>query len=287
MCKIMEYWFSCQHGFQLRISQCGGTKHRKVRGGLTAACKSESYLNIVFSIDCGPCQHETFEKGWNRKLEWAKTFRGKLREKEMPGMQEVAALVEQLEDDFNTASWNTRAVFPHFHKERSVRASLGHFRKAPSPLRQEVLPSDIREPPEVIDPNHPDHEYDWDYIASTDPLHPVDVNYTHPLEEVDPCWMLNHLSPEEFEQAGGEVGFDANESPDQSSRSPDTPAPNSTRTLYDKWRRHISKTRDTDRVKFNKNLLLLSRCEIEDVEGLNGCFVQDPQIPQDVDAKNG
>lgn len=129
----------------------------------------------------------------------------------MPGVQEVAALIETLEEDFNSASWSTRALFPHSHKERGVRINLGHFEKAPSPLRQEVFPDDVPEPPNVVDSDNLDYVYDWDYVASTDPIHPVDTNYAHPLDDIDPSWMLNHLSLEDFEASGGEVGFDANE----------------------------------------------------------------------------
>ena len=166
---------------------------------------------LKFEFDCGPCQHQAFEKNWERKLSMAELFLEKVKEKRFPGVQEVTALVKQLRDDFNTASWDTRTLFPHVHKERAVRVNLGHFEKRPSPLRQELLPEDVLEPPEVIHPSHPNYMYDWDYVASTDPLHPVDVNYARPLDDVDPSWMLNHLSIEEFEQSSGEVGFDASE----------------------------------------------------------------------------
>lgn len=386
----------------------------------------------------------------------AELFLKKLRERQYPGVQEVTALIEQLKDEFNTSTWDTRVLFPHAHKERAVRVTLGYFEKMLSPLRNEVLPEDIPEPTDVIGPEHPDYEYDWDYVASTDPIHPVDTNYAHPFDEVDPSWMLNHLSPEEFEQCGDGIGFDVNEantawadsledlnlsstdwvedrvkftepvpsnidlsqaskrptrataskshiktctqdeylleervdmiihefwrlvngkilgehssqdvastsdkdvddafnglhisdprsdsetsqtglltpprtpprlstdrscgfdfpalspptdsnllaqpstslssitvdiqSPSSASQAPGTSAPNSTRSFYDRWRQHISSTKDVDRVKFNKELLFLSRCEIKDVNGPNGRFVLDPQLPQDDNAKNG
>jgi hypothetical protein len=92
-----------------------------------------------------------------------------------------------------------------------VRVSLGQFHKALSPLSGEVLPDEIPDPVEVIGPDHPDYVYNYDYVASTDPVHPVDTNYAQPFDEVDPAWMLNRLSPEEFEQSGEGIGFDANE----------------------------------------------------------------------------
>ncbi|KAF1357313.1 hypothetical protein EJ07DRAFT_129713 [Lizonia empirigonia] len=282
MCKSIKYWFSCQHGFRLRASQCGGTKHKTVRGGLIVACKSESYLNIVIPIVCGPCQYQAFEEGWKQKLLVAETFLQKLEE-DFPGVQEVVALVEQLTDEFNTASWNTRSLFPHFPKESPIRVTLGQFEKRPSPLRRDVLPEDIPEPSDTTHPEHPDYEYDWDYIASTDPLHPVDTNYSYPLDDVDPSWMLDHLSLEEFEEPSGEVDFD----PRVTTPCSDTKASKPARTLYDRWRRHISGTKDVDRIKFNTDLLLLSRCEIRDAEGPSGRLVPDPPLLQDGGAKNG
>ena len=228
MCKIIKYWFSCQHGFRPKGSRCGGTKHKQLRSGKAAACRSESYLDIVIPIDCGPCQYEAFEDGWKRKLSAAKAFLEAIKEKDFPGVPEVAALVEQLQEESNTASWNSRNIFPHMHKERKKRVNLGHFDRKPSPLRQEVLPKDVPEATEVIHPEHPDYEYDWDYVASTDPIHPVDTNYAHPLDDVDPSWMLDHLSPEEFEASGSGVGFDANEMDNMwtdNLKEPDTTTP--------------------------------------------------------------
>ncbi|KAF1925726.1 uncharacterized protein M421DRAFT_69272 [Didymella exigua CBS 183.55] len=289
MCKVVKHWYACRHGFRLQHSKCGGTKHKNTRTGLTTACRSEAYLNFVFAVACGPCQYQAFEGGWKRKLRLAEIFLGRLKEMRFPGVQEVNALVEQLKDEFNTATWNTRTLFPHAPKEHTVRVSLGHFKKAPSPLRREVLPEDIPEQSKVNGPDHPDYKYDYGYIESTDPLHPVDIKYTHPLNGVDASWMLNHFSPEEFEQSGGDVGFDANEVDTAwvGSLEEDTELRHSVRSFYDKWRRRISQIKDVDRAKYDKELLFLSRCEIKDVERPNGRFVLDPQRPQDGGAKTG
>jgi hypothetical protein len=211
MCKVVKYWFACHHGFRLRHSTCGGTKHKSTRSGLATACRSESYLNFVFAVDCGPCQHQAFERGWKHRLTLAETFLEKLKEKGLHGVREVEALVEHMKEEFDTATWNTRTLFPHAHKERTVRVSLGQFQKAPTPLSREVLPEDIPEPFKVIGSDHPDYKYDWDYVASTDPIHPIDTNYAHPLDAVDPSWVLHHLSPEDLEQSGDGFGFDTSE----------------------------------------------------------------------------
>ena len=109
-------------------------------------------------------------------------------------MQEVAALVEQLKDGSNTASWNSRLSFPLLHKERYRHVELGYFEKAPLPLREEVPSEDIPEPAEIIHFDYPDCYYEWKYVASSQPLYPVDVaDYVHLLDNIDPSWMLNHL----------------------------------------------------------------------------------------------
>ncbi|KAF9691754.1 hypothetical protein EKO04_010389 [Ascochyta lentis] len=141
----------------------------------------------------------------------AERFLQKLKEKNLPGVQEIAALVEQLIEEYNMASWNTRILFPHLGKERCLRINLGYFKKTSSPLRQELLPEDVPEPPNITPADDQDYVYDWNYVASTDPIHPVDTNYAHPLDGVDPCWMLNHLTPEEFAESSGDVGFDISE----------------------------------------------------------------------------
>jgi hypothetical protein len=112
MYKAVKYWFECQHEFPIRRSKCGGTKHKSTRSGLATACRSESYLDFVFAVNCGPCQHEAFEDGWKHKMKLADTFLDKVKEKSLPGVREVEVLVEQLREDFNTATWNTPHSVP-------------------------------------------------------------------------------------------------------------------------------------------------------------------------------
>ncbi|KAJ4984110.1 hypothetical protein SVAN01_10398 [Stagonosporopsis vannaccii] len=211
MCTTVRYWYTCKHDFRLRRSQCGGTKHKRSKSGPVPACKSEPYLNMILRNECGPCQHLAFEQHRRRKLSRAELFLDKLKENGNLGVQEVAALVEKLKDEFNAMTWDTRSLFPHAHKDRAVRVSLGHFVRRPSPLRHEVLQEDIRERPVRVNLNYAGHKYDWDYIASTDPLHPVDTIYAHPLDDVDLSWVLDHLSREELEQTCSGDGFDPNE----------------------------------------------------------------------------
>lgn len=207
MCKIVKYWFTCHHGFNLQRSRCGGTKHKHRRDGPSPACRSDPYLSLVLPTTCGPCQLKDFESVWIRKLSIPDLFLTRLNEHGFPGVPEVSVLIEQLRDEFNTASWGTRTLFPHSHKAHTTRVHLGRFERVGSPLRREVALDEIRECPEVIDYSHPDYIYDGDYIASTDPLHPVDVRYAHSLDDVDTGWVRDHLSPEEWGQMEHDMGF--------------------------------------------------------------------------------
>ncbi|KAJ4338291.1 hypothetical protein N0V87_004059 [Didymella glomerata] len=261
-----------------------------------------------------------FERAWKHRLTLAETFLEKLKEKGLHGVREVEALVEHMKEEFDTATWNTRTLFPHAHKERTVRVSLGQFQKAPTPLSREVLPEDIPEPFKVIGSDHPDYKYDWDYVASTDPIHPIDTNYAHPLDAVDPSWVLHHLSPEDLEQSSDGFGFDTSEADtiwgsslegvnvestvwveDASgwtseaagfgqSQAPGDPvhaaAPEPQIEGYAEDDNLLSERVDM-MIRYNRELLCLSRWEIKDAEGPNGRFVIDPQLPRHGDAKNG
>lgn len=107
-----------------------------------------------------------FEGAWKWKLSAAHLFLDKLKENRFPGISEVSALVEELQDECNMASWNTRLQFPHVHKARVTRVQLGQFTQQSSPLREEVAPEDISDQREVADHAHPDYKYDFDYVVS-------------------------------------------------------------------------------------------------------------------------
>jgi hypothetical protein len=408
-------------------------------------------------VHCGPCQQRELEENWNARLRRARTFLEEVRDEERGAgvQQEIARLVEALEEECQSALWESGTRFPHSHKEGRGRGrlKLGYFEKTPSPLGHEVLPADVPDPPDIVGPEHPDYHYDWDYVASTDPLHPVDVNYGSQFDDTDHSWLAHHFSGDELEEPSSDAGFDAAEAetlwaadvermdsrrvawnegtcewdlqesstitmesaecnsgchsqratpPSYSTRRatspsrneqnrtqrivvvvnefwrtvnteeltsqpprsptcdptsrlhnlhisipsetplalpptpphlftdgacdddlpyrgsllsdhpspppsphnphvngqktlarsatsppPDTPDMSSTRTIYDKWRKHISKHKETDRTKYNSNLLQLSRCEIRYLVGLACRFLPDPQQPREETRTNG
>jgi hypothetical protein len=101
-------------------------------------------------------------------------------------------------------------MFSHALKKNVARVNVSDHRKTRSPLLQEVHPEDIAEPKkEWIEMDEED--YDDNYVASTDPMHPVSTDYSHPLDDDDGSWMLNHFSPEELEEQADDaiaVDFD-------------------------------------------------------------------------------
>ncbi|KAI4955994.1 hypothetical protein J4E91_000204 [Alternaria rosae] len=85
-------------------------------------------------------------------------------------------------------------------------------RTARSPLTQEVRPEDVVDPKDHVKDwtEMDENDYDGDYIASTDPIHPVSTDYSHPLDDDDGSWILNHFSPEEMETEAADLDFDQN-----------------------------------------------------------------------------
>jgi hypothetical protein len=133
----------------------------------------------------------------------------------MPGLNEISTLVKELEEQHYVASWEARnmQIPPHAFKKSVARVGISDHQTAPSPLKQEVRPE------EVVD-SRKEHVKDWtemneddydgDYVASTDPIHPVNTDYSHPLDDDDGSWILNHFSPEEMVSPVGDLDFDQN-----------------------------------------------------------------------------
>ncbi|KAF1847376.1 uncharacterized protein K460DRAFT_255723, partial [Cucurbitaria berberidis CBS 394.84] len=209
MCNVIVFQFTCQHTLRLRRSRCKGTKHKVTKTSIKAACNAASFLTISLRLDCGPCQHESWESTWRLKLERAKTFLDRLSDQNMPGTEEIATLVKDLENQYIAAAWDARTMFAQAPKPSVTRVGISEYKKARSPLLHEVRPEDVVEPDSgktwaEMDEN----DYDGDYIASTDPIHPVSTDYSHPLDNDDGSWILNHLSPEELESPKTDVAVD-------------------------------------------------------------------------------
>jgi hypothetical protein len=210
MCNIISFRFTCGHALRRRRSRCGGTKHKITANSIKAACITESLLTIYLRIECGPCQHKTWEDEWRLKLERANTFLTKLRQHNLPGVEAVTALVKELEAEYATASWDTRNMFAHAPKSSVTRVQYSHYEKKASKLPQEVRPEDIIDKRTKAWAEMELHEYDDNYEASTDPIHPVSTDYSHPLDDDDGAWILQHLSPEDLAGTQFDSGLDFN-----------------------------------------------------------------------------
>ncbi|KAI4651320.1 uncharacterized protein J4E78_008011 [Alternaria triticimaculans] len=166
----------------------------------------ESYASNMIT-DCSPCEHKLWESEWESKLGRARAFLIKLIEKRMYGVEDITTLVKELEEQYYVASWDARNMqIPSHAFKKSVA------RTARSPLAQEVRPEDVVDPKKHLKDwtEMDENDYDGDYIASTDPIHPVNTDYSHPLDDDDGSWILNHFSPEEMESAAGDLDFDQN-----------------------------------------------------------------------------
>jgi hypothetical protein len=208
MCNIVTFRFTCQHTLRHRRSRCGGTKHKVTANSVKAACIAESFLTIYLRVECGSCQHKAWDESWRRKLERAKVFLDKLRERDLPGAEEVAALIKVLDGEFAVALWDTRNTFAHGPKPSITRVQHNYYEKATSKLQQEVRPEDVVERAEKGWHEMVDEDYDGDYVASTDPIHPVSTDYSHPLDDDDGAWILQHLSPDDGDTAEPSDGID-------------------------------------------------------------------------------
>ncbi|KAI4637759.1 hypothetical protein J4E83_000577 [Alternaria metachromatica] len=184
------------------------------RTSIRAACTAESFLTVYVQTDCSPCEHKLWESQWESKLGRARSYLAKLIEKRMAGVDEISTLVRELDEQYYVASWDARnmQITSHAFKKSVARVSITDHRTARSPLTQEVRPEDVVDPKKHVKDwmEMDDNDYDGDYIASTDPIHPVSTDYSHPFDDDDGSWILNHFSPEEMESAAGDLDFDQN-----------------------------------------------------------------------------
>ncbi|KAI8942154.1 hypothetical protein NX059_000243 [Plenodomus lindquistii] len=203
MCNVVYYHFACAHSLRRRRSRCAGTKHKITRTSTKAACTAESFLTIHVRNDCGACQLEQWEQDWASKLRRAVAFQDKLRgATDFAKYKMVDSLVHELKNRYTQESWDTRRLFAPVVKRPVSRVSVSFYTTAPSPLSQEVRPEDILEPEKRKQwADMDDNDYDGNYVASTDPLHPVSTDYSHPWDDENDSgsWVLQHL-PHEGEE---------------------------------------------------------------------------------------
>jgi hypothetical protein len=145
---------------------------------------------------------------WKLKLARANTFLTKVRQRAMPGSEEIAVLVKNLDAEYTTASWNMRTMFAHVPKPSITRVKHSWYEKATSKLPRELRPEDIIEKKTKEWTEMDDADYDGNYEASTDSVHPVSADYSHLLDDDDGAWTLQHISEEDIAGTQDSVGFD-------------------------------------------------------------------------------
>ncbi|OAG26582.1 hypothetical protein CC77DRAFT_924934 [Alternaria alternata] len=273
MCNVIHLYYRCQHTLRLRRSRCKGTKHKMTRTSIKAACTAESFLTVYARTECNTCEHASWESDWTCKLERARTFLSKLIERRMLGTPEVSALVKELEDQYHRASWGARNI-SHAFKKSVARVSVSDYRIVRSPLKQEVQPEDVVDLKEKDWAEMDDHDYDGDYIASTDPIHPVSTDHSHPPDDDDDgSWIFNHFSSEELEASNdGEVVLDF----DQTRWRWDNDNSENSIPIRKLLEQRLQD--DADRTKYYSDLLLVSRWEARAFEGPGGRFIPDPPM---------
>jgi hypothetical protein len=179
------------------------------KSSIRAACTAESFLTIHLKTDCSSCQHATWEGNWKLKLERAAVFLAQLTEKQMPGVEDIAVLVKELNEQYHVATWDARHMFSHARKKSVTRVNVSEHKRARSPLYQEVRSEDIPDPKRTKEwAEMAEEDYNDNYVASTDPVHPVTTEYSHPLDDDDGSWMLNQYAPEELESSSEAAAVD-------------------------------------------------------------------------------
>jgi hypothetical protein len=148
-----------------------------------------------------------WERSWGEKLERAQTFLAGLTRAGLPGTKQVSEQINKMEDEHNKDAWNIRQRFPPLHKASSIeRVKIRTNAPRSSHLRKEVRPEDVVEPKVK---GYMEGDDDDDYVRSTDPLHPVITDYSHPLDNSDDSWVDAYLSQEEARlPESPDIGFD-------------------------------------------------------------------------------
>jgi len=217
MCKVVRYTFNCGHHLKLQTSQCRGKFHREKRGGKRAACCAEPYLTTKFSYNCGECEQTEWEDAWRERLDRARRFLAGLAG--LPGRDQVLEEIKNLESEYSRDAWNLRQKFPPIHKKLIGRVAPGGARGT-SKLRIELQPEEISLDGKT---NEIEAEEDEDTLESTDPFHPITLDYSHPLDNSDNSWVEEYLAQKEAEiPQAPNMGFEP---------EPDT---------WSFWNKHIS-----------------------------------------------
>ncbi|KAF2001620.1 hypothetical protein P154DRAFT_562604 [Amniculicola lignicola CBS 123094] len=206
MCKVILFKFACLHTVKSGRSKCRGTFHRAHPSGKTAACSANCYMSFKLPMDCAMCQREVWEASWKQKLERAKAFRSKVKELDLPGEQVISEQIQSLENDFDKAAWNARALFPLGDRKLFQKPLMGARVAIGSPLSREVLPGEVIEPVNKEINSNPSSPFVSEAIDYSDLLGVTDNDWvTDEFLQVDTDTDLEYS---EFSLDHSSFGFD-------------------------------------------------------------------------------
>jgi hypothetical protein len=125
-------------------------------------------------------------------------------------------------------------MFAHAPKASITRVKHSQYERKASKLPQEVRPEDVVDKATKKWTEMGVDDYDDDYIASTDPIHPVSTDYSHPLDNDDGAWILQHLSSEDVAGTQSDLGLGFNNADHGWNWADDSSSPE-TEVQKDEW----------------------------------------------------
>ncbi|OAK97030.1 hypothetical protein IQ06DRAFT_338335 [Phaeosphaeriaceae sp. SRC1lsM3a] len=201
MCNIITYQFACPHRIRRRRSPCHGAKAKSTSNSTTsprAACVAESFLTLYLRIPCNACNHVIWTAEWESKLLRATTYSASMRDEDSSAetVQTVEALINDLKARKVSEEWEMRNSLTMLPTRPISRVWHKLFSRAASPLKDEVRPEDVREGAKSWKDwsEMREEDYDDDYVASMDPIHPVTTDYRFPGEGEEDEWVEEYLA---------------------------------------------------------------------------------------------
>ncbi|KAH7379392.1 hypothetical protein DE146DRAFT_730771 [Phaeosphaeria sp. MPI-PUGE-AT-0046c] len=274
MCNVISYQFTCPHRLRRRRSPCSGAKARlpsTTTSAPRAACIAESFLTVYLSVPCNTCHYAIWHATWQAKSAQANAYLAAVRHER--GSRDVEKLLDELQRDLDARQmaeeWDARESLTILPARPVARVPYRPFVRAPSVLGREVRREDVWERKgagkEWSEMGAED--YEGDYVASTDPLHPVSTTYGVPGEgEGDDEWVVRYLADGGADEGGQGVGFEWSDTGDWDWGT--EYCGRVRRTHYDKQRRLLMCRKHLDEARFYRDWLSISRCEMREYEGM-------------------
>jgi hypothetical protein len=201
MCNIITYQFACPHRVRRRRSPCHGAKLKPASSNLSAprvACIAECFLTVYLRTPCNECNHKIWDTTWQAKVSRADAYLSSLREQHnsAEAIQTIEALRQEVEERRKAEEWALRHSITLLPARHVPRVKHRPFLRSPSSLGAEVKPEDVREGNKAWKDwsEMKEEDYDDDYVASTDPIHPVTTDYRFPGEGEDDEWVKQYLA---------------------------------------------------------------------------------------------